>query len=96
MTGVVGYQELEELPQTTAAASTILSESFVGGRKEGFSGIQEGYAPLQGDFVEACLDSGTQDGKPVPGVAPVGNFLVENRRTQTEASSQTEIHATTN
>jgi hypothetical protein len=69
--------------------STIISESFVGGRKEGFSGsITEGYAPLQGDFVEACLDSGTQDGKPVPGVTPVGDFLVENRRTQTEASSR--------
>ena len=68
-------------------SSTIISESFVGGMKEGFSG-KEGYAPLQGDFVKACQDSGTRDNKPVPGMEPTGNFLVENRRKEIEASAK--------
>ena len=67
--------------------STIISESFVGGMKEGFRG-REGYAPLQGDFVTACQDSGTRGGKPVPGVKPTGNFLVENRRKERDEATR--------
>ena len=67
--------------------STIISESFVGGMKEGFRG-REGYAPLQGDFVTACQDSGTRGDKPVPGVKPTGNFLVENRRKERDEATR--------
>ena len=56
-----------------------VKESFVGGMKEGFTG-KEGYAPLEGDMVTACQDSGTQGGVPVPGLEPTGNFLIENRK----------------
>ena len=54
-------------------------ESFVGGMKEGFTG-KEGYAPLENDMIYQCKAAGTQGGDPVPGVAPTGNFLIENRK----------------
>ena len=65
----------------------VMAEHFTGGMKEGFAG-REGYAPLQGDFVTACQDSGTRGGKPVPGVKPTGNFLVENRRKERDEATR--------
>jgi hypothetical protein len=66
--------------------STIISESFVGGRKKGFlGGMQEGFTPLQGDFVKACEDAGTRDGKQIPGTTAPGNLLVKNRKQETES-----------
>jgi len=70
-------------------SSTIISESFVGGRKEGFwGGTQEGYTPLQGDFVKACEDAGTVDGKQIPGTTAPGNSLVNNRAQAAESSNR--------
>jgi len=127
-----------EWPNGSGGRCETMRESFVGGMKEGFTG-KEGYAPLEGDMVTACQDSGTKvaasscvpvarirdmagtsrdadynvwaqrclglvgnkcsNGKewpngsggrcetkvssqryPVPGVAPTGNFLIENRK----------------
>jgi hypothetical protein len=70
-------------------SSTIISESFVGGRKEGFwGGTQEGYTPLQGDFVKACEDAGTVDGKQIPGTTTPGNLLVDNRAQVAESANR--------
>ena len=69
------------------AGDGVMNEWFKAGMKEGFVG-KEGYAPLQGDFVTACQDSGTRGGKPVPGVTPTGNFLVENRRKERDAATR--------
>ena len=69
--------------------STIISESFVGGRKEGFlGGMKEGYTPLQGDFVKACEDAGTRDGKRISGTTVPGNLLVENREKEIDMSNR--------
>ena len=68
-----------EWPNGSGGRCETMRESFVGGMKEGFTG-KEGYAPLEGDMVTACQNSGTQGGSPVPGVAPTGNFLTENRK----------------
>lgn len=69
--------------------STIISESFVGGRKEGFlGGMKEGYTPLQGDFVKACEDAGTRDGKRISGTTVPGNLSVENREKEIDMSNR--------
>ena len=65
--------------------SGVMAEYFTGGMKEGFV---EGYTPLQGDFVKACKDAGTRDGKQIPGTTAPGNLLVENRRQETELSNR--------
>jgi len=59
-------------------SSTIISESFVGGRKEGFT-------PLQGDFVKACEDAGTRGGKQIPGTTKPGYSFVEDRKQEIES-----------
>ncbi len=59
-------------------SSTIISESFVGGRKEGFT-------PLQGDFVKACKDAGTRGGKQIPGTTKPGYSFVEDRKQEIES-----------
>jgi len=62
--------------------SGVMAEYFTGGMKEGFV---EGYSPLQGDFVKACEDAGTRDGKRIPGTIKPGYSLVEDRRQETES-----------
>jgi hypothetical protein len=49
-------------------------------------GKKEGFAPLEGDMITACKKAGTQGGGTVPGVAPTGNFLVENRKKEKAAT----------
>uniref|UniRef100_A0A6C0C441 Uncharacterized protein n=1 Tax=viral metagenome TaxID=1070528 RepID=A0A6C0C441_9ZZZZ len=63
-------------------STNVSPEPFIGGMS------REGYTPLENDMVKACKDSGTQDGVSVSGVEPTGNFLVENRRKEKEASSR--------
>ena len=57
-------------------------EPFVGGRS-----IREGYAPLEGDMITACNDSGTQGGQDIAGLQPTGDFLVKNRAKEKEAAA---------
>ena len=67
-----------------------------GGSKKNFSpelfvgGMKEGYAPLENDMISQCKASGTlhSGGGQVPGVAPTGNFLVENRKKEKAASAK--------
>jgi hypothetical protein len=58
-------------------------ELFVGSMG---GGKKEGFAPLEGDMITACKKAGTQGGGTVPGVAPTGNFLVENRKKEKAAT----------
>ena len=68
---------------TIGGGSTNVSpEPFVGGM------VREGYAPLEGDMITACKDSGTQGGKDVPGLQPTGDFLVKNRVKEKETIAQ--------
>ena len=46
---------------------------------------RKGITPLQGDFVKACEDAGTRDGKQIPGTIAPGNLLVKNRKQETES-----------
>ncbi len=61
-------------------SSNVSPEPFIGGMR------REGYAPLEGDMIDACNDAGTQGGQDVPGVQPTGNFLVENRKKEKAAT----------
>jgi len=62
-------------------ASQISPEPFVGGM------MREGYAPLEGDMITACKDSGTQGGQDIAGLQPTGDFLVKNRAKEKEAAA---------
>ena len=62
--------------------SGVMAEHFTGGMKEGFV---EGYSPLQGDFVKACEDAGTRDGKRIPGTIKPGYSLVEDHLQETKS-----------
>ena len=70
-------------------SANVSPEPFIGGMKEG-------YAPLENDMIQQCEKAGTQGGGGVPGVAPTGNFLVENRKKEKAAfaklqSMQTQV-----
>ena len=62
-------------------ASQISPEPFVGGM------MREGDAPLEGDMITACKDSGTQGGQDIAGLQPTGDFLVKNRAKEKEAAA---------
>ena len=64
-----------------AGSRQISLEPFVGGR------VREGYAPLEGDMITACKDSGTQGGQDIAGLQPTGDFLVKNRAKEKEAAA---------
>ena len=67
---------------TIGGGSTNVSpEPFVGGT------VREGYAPLEGDMITACKDSGTRGGVDIPGLQPTGDFLVKNRVKEKEAAA---------
>ena len=67
---------------TVGGGSTNVSpEPFVGGM------VREGYAPLEGDMITACSESGTRGGQDIPGLQPTGDFLVKNRVKEKEAAA---------
>ena len=67
---------------TIGGGSTNVSpEPFVGGM------VREGYAPLEGDMITACSESGTRGGQDIPGLQPTGDFLVKNRVKEKEAAA---------
>ena len=67
---------------TKGGGSTNVSpEPFVGGM------VREGYAPLEGDMISACSESGTRGGQDIPGLQPTGDFLVKNRVKEKEAAA---------
>ncbi len=67
---------------TKGGGSTNVSpEPFVGGM------VREGYAPLEGDMITACSESGTKGGQDIPGLQPTGDFLVKNRVKEKEAAA---------
>ncbi len=62
-------------------SSNVSPEPFVGGM------VREGYAPLEGDMISACSESGTRGGQDIPGLQPTGDFLVKNRVKEKEAAA---------
>ena len=74
MIGVVG--------PVGGGSTNVSPEPFVGGRA-----TREGYAPLEGDMISACSESGTRGGQDIPGLQPTGDFLVKNRVKEKEAAA---------